>query len=156
MHFFLEGLLSRHRENSKFGLKIVLDILSIGCQITGFVAWPLLEYRKDSTFWQIWFLPLSCFCISCGWWENFVDNQASLGISYHQNTSFFSSIYIRLTIGFMKWLAKIKYRLWKSRYYVYIIISVWKILVFFLGMVLCLYLKLDDIDIVFRVDDAYS
>lgn len=67
------GLLSRSNKESKRFVKVIVDLCAIAAQVTGFVIWPLLENKAS-----LWFIPLSCFMISLGWWENYVSKQSSI------------------------------------------------------------------------------
>lgn len=59
--------LSRDRTESRYLLKIVIDVFAVSAQVTAFVLWPLIT--QDYILWTI---PAACFLISLGWWENFV------------------------------------------------------------------------------------
>nr|KAH9640257.1 hypothetical protein HF086_013456 [Spodoptera exigua] len=67
---FIPGVLNavtRDRTDSRYMLKMVLDVLAISAQATAFVVWPLLNGNS-----VLWTIPVACVFISLGWWENFV------------------------------------------------------------------------------------
>lgn len=132
----LFGLFSRNKGESRLFLKLIVDIVALGFQISGFFVWPLIEHRKNPDNTQIWLIPVAIFLTSFGWWENYVDKQSK-----------FRPI---------KYLGRIKERMWRSRYFIYIFISLWKCLVFFGLMILFMYTRLHDISVIFNVNDALS
>ncbi|XP_014282325.1 chitin synthase chs-2 isoform X2 [Halyomorpha halys] len=110
----LLSLLSRNTKGCTTGsektevyMKAVVDAVALGAQATGFVVWPILEGRERP---NLWLIPATLFCISCGWWENYVSKHSVL--------------------GFMRPLWKIKERLKRTRYFTYIFMSTWKIFSF--------------------------
>ena len=50
-------------------MKVMMDLVAIGGQATGFVIWPIVE--KGST----WTVPIAILLTSAGWWENYVDQR---------------------------------------------------------------------------------
>ena len=64
-------------------------------------------------------VPVAILLISFGWWENYVDRRSRSML--------------------IKRLAGVKDRLKKTRYFTYMFISYWKMLVFFSCMLLFLY-----------------
>lgn len=88
----------------------------MAAQVTGFVVWPLLEDRP-----VLWVIPIAAFMISCGWWENYVCTQ--------------SPIY------FVRAMGRVKEELVLTRYFTYFFLSIWKILLFFCGILLLLWLE---------------
>jgi len=112
------GLCSRHSKESKRFLKVLMDIVAIAGQCTGFFIWPIVEGGGSYTAWAI---PLATFLTSAGWWENYVDRRSPLAP--------------------IKQLGRLKDRLKKTRYFVYSFISIWKILLFFSAMLLFLHLN---------------
>ncbi|XP_035215199.1 chitin synthase chs-2-like isoform X2 [Stegodyphus dumicola] len=119
------GLLSRHAGESKRPLKVVFDILSVILQGTGFVIWPMTEGGSRS-----WLIPISMFLVSTRWWENYLD--------------------VKSPIAFIKKLSSVKEDLRKSRYFAYIFLSMWKILVIFCAMFGFLHLTMDNASFIFR------
>lgn len=61
------GLLSRSSSEAKLPFKYTIDVLAISAQVTGFVVWPML----NNTF-ELWFIPVAVFLVSCHWWENYL------------------------------------------------------------------------------------
>lgn len=49
---------------------MIVDLVALAAQATGFVVWPLLEGREKP---ELWLIPFSVILISCGWWENYVN-----------------------------------------------------------------------------------
>jgi chitin synthase len=64
------SLMSRHGKESKRWMKVMMDLVAIGGQATGFVIWPIVE--KGST----WTVPIAILLTSAGWWENYVDRRS--------------------------------------------------------------------------------
>jgi chitin synthase len=88
------------------------------CQLTGLVLWPLVVYDESNKF---WYLPVALLLVSFSWWENFIDPSS-------ENR-------------FIKRLWIARQDLAKSRYFTYIIISIWKIAVIFSLMVTIEYIN---------------
>ncbi|GAB6026597.1 hypothetical protein CHUAL_013009 [Chamberlinius hualienensis] len=107
-------LLSRGINEEKRAVKVVMDILAILAQLTGLFVWPIVlsnQLNNGGT----WAIPLGVLLTSFGWWENFVDGRSNIAV--------------------VMYLAQVKERLKKSRYFVYAFVSVWKAIVFFACMV---------------------
>ncbi|XP_047516301.1 chitin synthase chs-2 isoform X2 [Pieris napi] len=113
------GLLSRNSRDSKRFVKVIVDMAAIVAQVTGFIVWPLLENKP-----VLWLIPISALCISLGWWENYVTRQSPIGI--------------------MKSLGRLKENLNQSRYYIYRLISVWKIILMMLCVMMCIWMDGDE------------
>lgn len=113
------GLLSRNSRDAKRFVKVIVDMIAIVAQVTGFIVWPLLEKKP-----VLWLIPISALCISVGWWENFVTRQSPIGI--------------------IKSLSRLKDELVFSRYYTYRFMSVWKILLFLMCILFMIWLDGDD------------
>ncbi|CAH2104562.1 unnamed protein product [Euphydryas editha] len=113
------GLLSRNSRDSKRFVKVIVDMVAIVAQVTGFIVWPLLENKP-----VLWLIPIAALCISLGWWENYVNRQSPIGI--------------------IKSLARLKEELNHTRYYTYRFISVWKILLFLMCILLAIWIEGDD------------
>ena len=79
--FFLSfsGLLSRNKSDSRVFLKVIIDIIALTFQASGFIVWPMIEYRKNPENTQVWLIPVAIFLTSFGWWENYVDKQSKFG-----------------------------------------------------------------------------
>lgn len=114
----LKDLLGKStRRNSKSNWwSLLLDIFAVCAQCTGLIVWPLLS--ADPTMWLI---PLAVTLTSFRWWENYVSAN-----------SWFSPI---------RRIAEIKERLNESRYYIYLFVVPFKILVF-----LCIGIFISDIE----------
>jgi hypothetical protein len=63
-------MLTRSHEESKRFIKVIVDLVALAAQATGFVVWPLLEGREKP---ELWLIPFTVVLISCGWWENYVN-----------------------------------------------------------------------------------
>ncbi|XP_073988781.1 hyaluronan synthase-like protein kkv isoform X1 [Rhodnius prolixus] len=98
-----KGCTSRS-EKTEVYMKAMVDVVAIASQATGFVVWPILEGSHRP---NLWLIPATLFCLSCGWWENYVSKH---------------SVFV-----FMRPLWKVKERLKRTRYFTYIFMSVWKI-----------------------------
>jgi len=71
-------MLSRtDKESSRF-IKVLVDLGALTCQATGFVVWPLLDAGERP---RLWVIPIAAVCISCGWWENYINKQSHIGKS---------------------------------------------------------------------------
>lgn len=128
----LLGMLSRHRGEDKRALRVILDILSLVAQATGFLLWPWTLGGSRS-----WAIPVASFLISFRWWENFVDKRSSA--------------------RFVARLADMKDDLRRSRYFTYIFISCWKMTLYFACMLAFLSLTLDNVLSLFRqLGSAFS
>ncbi|CAG7817051.1 unnamed protein product [Allacma fusca] len=115
------GMLSRNSQNDgrpKWLLKCAVDIMAILFQLSGLLLWPLFSSESSSS--RQWMLPLSGILISCGWWENYVDSSSP-----------FAPI---------RALGKMRKNLVHTRYFTYIFISLWKMLIFFAAMILSVWI----------------
>lgn len=120
-------------------LQVLVDLGAIVAQCTGLVVWPLL--LGGSTI-KVWCIPVAVLFVSCGWWENYVNKQSHIGKSQcalpslHAGltSEWFTTALVPLSAGFIKSMGRIKERLKRTRYFTYIFISVWKIVVFFTMM----------------------
>lgn len=61
------NVLSRSPNETRRGIKYILDAISIAFQFTGFIIWPIVTKGKD-----LYFIPIATILISLHWWENFV------------------------------------------------------------------------------------
>lgn len=104
------GMLSRGYD-PQWILKNLIDVVVILFQLSVLFVWPLFSPQKSSD--NPWLLSVSVLLVSCGWWENFVEISSPFPI--------------------IKRLGKMKKRLRRTRYFTYMIVSVWKMVVF-LGM----------------------
>ncbi|XP_022241118.1 uncharacterized protein LOC106458718 [Limulus polyphemus] len=120
------SLLSRYKGEDRRSVKVILDIISIIAQATGFVVWPIVELHKRS-----WAIPVAVFLLSLGWWENYIDKRSPIKI--------------------IKKLSKVKDDLRRSRYFTYLFISIWKIIIIFCSMLALLSLTMEHTAQVFRL-----
>ncbi|CAH2066868.1 unnamed protein product, partial [Iphiclides podalirius] len=123
------GLLSRNSRDSKRFVKVIVDMAAIVAQVTGFIVWPLSENKP-----VLWLIPISSLCISLGWWENYVTRQSPIGL--------------------IKSLGRLKEELNASRYYTYRFMSIWKILLFLMCILFCLWMDGDEPAMFFQLFNA--
>lgn len=108
--------MSRSSKEGRRAIKVIIDLLAISAQITGFVVWPLLENRPI-----LWMVPVAAIMTSCAWWENYVC--------------------IHSPIGFVRAMGRAKEDLKTTRYFNSIFFSVWKIVLFFCSLFIILWLQ---------------
>lgn len=66
-------------EKSEIYAKVLMDLIAVGSQATGFFLWPLLQPEKQMNNLAV---PISVFCISCGYWENYTTKNTFFGRPY--------------------------------------------------------------------------
>lgn len=110
------ALLSRNNKETQRFLKVIIDLVAIAAQATGFVVWPIIEQRAD-----LWIIPVVIFLVSLGWWENYISKHSP--------------------IFFIKKLGKIKEHLEESRYFIYMFVSIWKCLCFLVTVLFIILIK---------------
>ncbi|KAK3909060.1 Chitin synthase chs-2 [Frankliniella fusca] len=129
------GMLSRTNKEGQRFVKVLVDLGAIVAQCTALVVWPVLLNSKDTTRpvygARLWIIPVAVVCISCGWWENYVNKQSP--------------------IGFVKTLGRVKERLKRTRYFTYMFISVWKIMVMFTMMLIVVLFEYGNVAHIFQV-----
>ena len=125
------GMLSRSNKESKRFAKVLVDIFAILAQLSGCFLWLALEMTKPHPNESFWMIPVALALTSFGWWENYVDKHSP--------------------IAFVKYLGKIKEKMKATRYFTYIFVTVWKILVFFGSMLLIEYFVSGKIDNMFTL-----
>ncbi|XP_014471699.1 PREDICTED: uncharacterized protein LOC106742874 isoform X1 [Dinoponera quadriceps] len=115
----LLGLLSRNKskDESKRFVLVLVDIAALAAQATSFVLWPLLDSSRRS----LWLIPVALFLVSCGWWENYVSTQSQIGL--------------------IRSLGRVKKEMRLTRYFTYMLVTVWKIVAFFISVLLIVYIK---------------
>ncbi|KAL7036519.1 hypothetical protein ACKWTF_008831 [Chironomus riparius] len=113
------GLLSRTSKEGKRAAKVLVDLAAVAGQVTSFVVWPLLEDRP-----VLWMIPVSCVMISCGWWENYVSIQSPFSM--------------------VRALGRVKEDLRYTRYFAYMFLSVWKIMIFVFTIIVLQWFEGDD------------
>lgn len=67
-------------EKSEVYAKVLMDLIAVGSQATGFFLWPLLHPEKQINTLVI---PITVFCISCGYWENYTTKHTLFGKLYY-------------------------------------------------------------------------
>nr|AAX20091.1 chitin synthase 2 [Manduca sexta]AAX20092.1 chitin synthase 2 [Manduca sexta] len=115
----LLNIFTRDRMDSKFSIKLILDVLAISAQATAFVVWPLMERTP-----VLWTIPVACVLVSLGFWENFVDTY---------NKSYVFTV-----------LQELRDNLKRTRYYTQRVLSVWKIIVFMACILISLHMQNDN------------
>lgn len=126
------GLLSRSSKEGRRAIKVIIDLLAISAQITGFIVWPLLENRPI-----LWMVPIAAIMTSCAWWENYVC--------------------IHSPIGIVRAMGRAKEDLKATRYFNSIFFSVWKILLFFCSLFVILWLQGDyPMNLFHLIGDAFG
>ncbi|KAL4708135.1 hypothetical protein ACJJTC_009914, partial [Scirpophaga incertulas] len=126
------GLLSRNSRDNKRFIKVIVDMVAIAAQVTGFIVWPLSDDKP-----VLWLIPVASLCISLGWWENYVTRQSPIGI--------------------IKSLGRLKDELNSSRYFTYRFMSVWKILLFMMCILFSIWMEGDEPSMFFQMfDTAFS
>ena len=95
-------LLSNHDKNNS--VNRLLTFASTFFQFIGLAVWPLVAHDDQSE--KFWYLPAALFLISFQWWENFVDPTSNTKI--------------------VKSLLSVKKELTKTRYFTYVLVSIWK------------------------------
>jgi len=130
------GMLSRTNRESKRFLKTVCDVAAILGQATGFIVWPILEYQKGNTA-ACFAIPLAVVLTSVGWWENYVDRKSKIGV--------------------VQYLGVIKEKMKKTRYWVYLFVSMWKMLLFFASMLFFMNFRMDSVgDLFTKFTDSFN
>jgi len=110
--------------------KLVLDCLATVGQITVLVIWPLLvvsvhDKNYDSNL--IWSIPISLLLVSVRWWENFVEKNSRLG-------------------KIRKFLNRVSGQMRRSRTKIQLMASLWKVVVTFVAMILCMTTQVEYMD----------
>ncbi|XP_050429583.1 chitin synthase chs-2 [Adelges cooleyi] len=118
-------------EKSEVYAKVLMDLIAVASQATGFFLWPLLHPEQQmNTF----IIPITVFCISCGYWENYTT----------KHTLF----------GFMRFAYLIKDRMKRTRYFIYMLISVWKMMCFLCFMLIIMFIKGESVTQLFTLVNA--
>lgn len=114
------AIFSRRSDETKRAFKTFLDIICMLVQASAFFIWPLaLAEERIPTPYHPILVPIVSIMISIGWLENFLD----------RNSAF----------DWVRSMAKMKERLHRTRYFSYIFISTWKIILILFTMVGCMY-----------------
>ncbi len=138
--FSFVGMLSRYPDRDSRGkwvLQCTIDVIAILFQISGLFLWPLFSEENTP---RPWLQPLTIFLISCGWWENYVD--------------------VNSPFGPIRSLGKIRKNLdhkKTTRYFVYIFVSLFKILVFFSTMIFGVWIAGGNVNNLFtKISEGFS
>ncbi|XP_054158315.1 chitin synthase chs-2-like [Oppia nitens] len=112
-----------------------LTIIACLIQLIGLICWPIIiSYTNRGSCMYYWYLPVAMILVSFTWWENYVD-AADDGDDPGAQVSNNPII--------VRWLATSKHDLQTSRYFTYLIVSLWKCLVILSMMILIEYLNED-------------
>lgn len=98
-------MISRPQGEKKKSIKYIMDVLTLGFQMTAFIAWPLSDLNTVI----LWFTPFALILTSFQWWENYLSDKCPF-------------------IG--KFVATLKQDLYDCRYRIYLIVSPIKMLLF--------------------------
>ncbi|XP_029847379.2 chitin synthase chs-2 [Ixodes scapularis] len=118
------SMLSHRKDEDRRILRIIMDVLSLVAQVTSFFFWPWVVGGP-----RAWAIPVAVFFASFRWWPNYVDRRSPL--------------------TFIARLGEMKDNLRDSRYFTYIFISLWKILLIFGCMLGFTMLVVDDVSTAF-------
>lgn len=64
----LLNAITRERNDPRYIMKLILDVLAISAQVTAFFVWPLLDGTP-----VLWMTSAAAIMISLGWWENYIN-----------------------------------------------------------------------------------
>ncbi|KFM73408.1 hypothetical protein X975_24033, partial [Stegodyphus mimosarum] len=103
--------------DTKSGLRKILDLAAVIGQVSVFM-WAAMNSNKK----ELWLASACLVLISCAWWENFIN----------ENTS--------------NCLSKVKEDIEDSRYFIYIFISLWKIIFTFSLALICLFFLNENVE----------
>lgn len=120
------GLLSRTSKEGRRAVKSLFDLAAIAAQVTGFVVWPLLENRPT-----LWLIPIAALMTSCGWWENYVCVNSSVGL--------------------VRAMGRVKEQLRVTRYFTSLFLTIWKLLLFFGALLMILTLQGEEVSNLFNL-----
>lgn len=98
------------------GLHIILaDLIALVFQISILTLWPIINITNGKKKEETWTILVSLFLISLGWWENYVNRYTKLGI-----------------VGTK--LQELKRSIRRMRTKIYVVVSMWKIVLTLLLM----------------------
>ncbi|XP_076251773.1 chitin synthase chs-2-like [Rhynchophorus ferrugineus] len=103
---------------------LTLDVFALLAQISGFIAWPIIEENQ-----VLWLIPVASAMISFGWWENFI----------------FEDTPVKL----FRIIAQAKKDFPNSKYFSYAIVSVVKCVLFLATAVISIYIREGDVSFMF-------
>lgn len=106
-------------------LHIVFDCVAIVFQLSAMVIWPITE--SDKLTHVNWAIPCGLFCISFGWWENFI---CKLRPTFSKRSC------KTILENAMNYLYNVEaaVNVKRARYAIYSVLSLWKALTFFVSM----------------------
>ncbi|XP_052747628.1 chitin synthase chs-2-like [Galleria mellonella] len=113
--------LTRDRSDSRYFIKIALDIFAVSAQVTAFFVWPLLDGTPI-----LWWIPMACIFTSIGWWENFVSTPDKDSPAFYRG------------------LFKLSKELKTTRYYTQRVLTLWKIIIFMACVMVSLHVQGDN------------
>ncbi|XP_071036009.1 chitin synthase chs-2 isoform X1 [Parasteatoda tepidariorum] len=119
------SLLSRHSDEPRRPLKVIFDMLAIIFQGSALAIWPITESGP-----RAWTIPIAVVLVSMRWWENYLDK--------------------RSPIAFIKKLSSIKEDLRKSRYFIYVFLSVYKMVLILCTMFGLAHLTMENASLIFK------
>ncbi|GFR70579.1 chitin synthase variant [Elysia marginata] len=109
-------LIDREDEKGRGFLTYVGDFVALLIQISLLLMWPIHFMTLDLWPTEVWALPLSLLLVSCGYWENYVNRYtAHLG-------------------GIGSFLKELKRNTRRTRTKIYLVVSLWKVLVTLVAM----------------------
>lgn len=123
------ALLSRNVGCNVNTLRGAMDIVSITAQATAFITWPLLPESPPI----LWLIPIALALVSAGWWENFTPEVYSI--------SFINRA--------MSWLCRPNKAFVNDRYFVYMFVSLWKCVLFFISVLIIFWAREDKVAFLF-------
>ncbi len=113
----------------------LMNALSFLAQLSGCLHWIFIHHNNNQNRMTIdWALPLSLILISFGWWENHVNGEAPKYSQWQEFPNYQQNYRIKTfssLIGFIRYFGRIKEEMKETRPFAYVIISAWKIVLFF-------------------------
>lgn len=122
------SILSRNRQtdHAQWGLKLSADVLALLAQFSALIIWPWKHYQdtynpfagskvRTQHELETLLIPVAILLASFGWWENYVKPESGF--------------------KFIRKLAETKEQLKRTRYFTYMFVSIWKIMLMFATMV---------------------
>ncbi|PRD24049.1 UNVERIFIED_CONTAM: hypothetical protein NCL1_44804 [Trichonephila clavipes] len=119
------SLLARNKDETRRPLKVVFDMMAIIFQGSALAVWPITETGP-----QAWAIPVSIILVSMKWWENYMDKKSPISL--------------------IRKLSYVKEDLRKSRYFSYVFISIWKMILIICAMFGFLHLTMENATLIFK------
>ncbi|GFY72001.1 chitin synthase chs-2 [Trichonephila inaurata madagascariensis] len=119
------SLLARNKDEARRPLKVVFDMMAIIFQGSALAVWPITETGP-----QAWAIPVSIILVSMKWWENYMDKKSPISL--------------------IRKLSYVKEDLRKSRYFSYVFISIWKMILIICAMFGFLHLTMENATLIFK------